>query len=195
MATTQPSRSLYDGAKREPPDEHTRLLMFLSAVDDYESLLETMPLPTSARIPRGPADASYWTIILHAAVLRKFFASGERVHIPRIVEACRSLAEPNDELEFHLSDVLNYRDADGVPSMVELVINGTIVTAWEILEVELYGKHLHVDWSKWETARTTLRGGTYDFQLSEWCFNAYVVIGKLARVIRRFMNEEATPDP
>jgi hypothetical protein len=189
MSATRSPRSLYDETKREPPDERTRVLMFLSAVDGYANLSEALPLPSSFSFHGAKDDSSYWTIVLHASALRKFFAASEQVHVPKVVGAVRAIvAQPNEDLERHLVDVLDYSDADGVPSSVRLNINGIDVTPWELVQMELYGRHLHVDWSKW-VASERRTGGRFALHLSEWVVGADHVVANLAGAIRHFDGE------
>lgn len=175
--------SLYND-ERTPPDDPTLLRMFLDVVASYEALAATYPLPTSYNFTRGVPPAEYWVLVLHAGLLRKFYAPRDQATLAKVVAAVERLATVADEgFAQELLDYQRYAEARAVPTRIKLNVAGHDVTQWEVVEVELYGRHLHSDYSKWQASQR-MRDGSYDVFLGQWCRAAALVVTHAAARIR-----------
>lgn len=170
--------------ERTPPDDATRLRMFLDTVDAYKELQATFPLPTRFDGTRSsPRD--YWTLVMHLSELRKFYA-GDHVALKEVVRSVRHLyVNAPAEVEAGLTQITQVSKIRAVPVDVEWTVNGNPTTFGEVVEVELYGRHLHADPSKWEIS-LAIRDGRWDWQLALWCVEAARTALDTAALIRRW---------
>lgn len=169
--------------ERTPPDDATRLRMFLDTVDAYEQLQETYPLPLSWNL-HGVPQSDYWTLVLHASLLRKFYAPTDQATVAKVIESVSRLVLIEEEgLMQDLQDIPLYAHSRTVPVKVGLNMDGHDVTLWEVVEVELYGRHLHTDYGKW-VASQTIRKGSWNSHLGQWCRAASLIVLHTAARIR-----------
>lgn len=169
--------------ERTPPDDATRLRMFLDTVDAYEQLQETYPLPTSYNL-HGVPRSDYWTLVLHAGLLRKFFAPTDQATVAKVIESVSRLVLIEEKgLMQDLQDIPRYAHSRTVPVKVGLNVGGHDVTLWEVVEVELYGRHLHTDYGKW-VASQKIRHGSWNVHLGQWCGAAAMIVTHTAARIR-----------
>lgn len=162
--------TLYADQQR-PPDDRTRLVMFLDTVDSYEELLATFPLPAKFE-GRRSSPRDYWTLVMHLSLLRKFYAATDNVTLEKVVTSIRHLnVNERAEVAKALTQIAQVLRIRTVPVDIEWTVDGNPATFGEVVEVELYGRHLHADFSKWEISRT-IRDGRWDWQLALWCTEA-----------------------
>lgn len=154
-----------------PPDDQTRLVMFLDCVESYQELRATFPLPAEFE-GRRSSPHDYWTLVMHLSLLRKFYAPTDKVTLKKVAESIRRLnVNEHAEVAAALEQITQVFELRTVPIDVEWTVDGNPVTFGEVVEVELYGRHLHADYSKWKTSRT-IRDGRWDWQLALWCREA-----------------------
>ena len=186
MAGNQPKHPRHHYAKfKDPPNDRVRIEMFLEAISDYASLQATFPLPElPLRNEDHISDGIYWIVNLHAALLRKFFTTGEQTEVHRVIDAARRQMRREDgRISTHLSEVEKYARADSVPSRLAQSFDGNATPVWERVLIELYGRHLHNDFGKWHTSkRFPHRSNTVP--MYEWCGAAVIVLDMLVTVIR-----------
>lgn len=114
-----------------------------------------MPLPRSFTLGGGPRDrGDYWCHVLHMALLRKFFIGKDQVALWRVfdsIDAC--IPVPRDEVTEHLTalreSVLDHRSMSKVAYSVD---EGPLRRDGEVALDELYGRHLHGDYDRWQRA-------------------------------------------
>ncbi|MCH6229342.1 hypothetical protein MK786_01130 [Microbacterium sp. CFH 31415] len=172
-----------------PPDDATRIDMFLDTADSYADLAETFPLPRKYDLFGSPSRAEYWTVILHAGVLRKFYSAKDQVCLTKVVDSLARMALVDHPVM--RGDLIEFRKiatARTVPEGFGLRIGDNDVTQWEIVEVELHGRHLHADWGKW-AASLEVREGGRDFFLGQWCRTAADLVDIAKRKIRWYQEE------
>lgn len=192
--------ALYNDRERVPPDDATRLLMFLDAADSYEDLARTYPLPTSFNIPHGVSREQYWILVLHAGMLRKFFAPSDQVTVGKTMQSVRQLVlVENPVMMQDFIEFEQYATARSVPMPVGLKVGAHDVMQWEVVEVELYGRHLHSDWSKWK-ASERIRHGSWNVHIGQWCRSASLMVKIATQKIRWYSEEgfiefDAPPSP
>jgi hypothetical protein len=141
-------------ASTAPPTNADRIRLFLSAVDDYEDLEVTMPLPRSFTMESRPRDrADYWVHVLHMALLRKFFYGDDQLALWRVFDSINAcIPSPRDEVVEHLTELrttcLERRSVTAYS-----VNDGPVRDDNEVAIDELYGRHLHVDYDRWVRAQ------------------------------------------
>lgn len=181
MVPKQPEhpRTLY-AEFRPPPNERVRIEMFLEASEDYAGLGSAIPLPESVEAMGGAvSDHDYWTVVLHAAILRKFFQGTENVELHRVIGAIRSKIAPAEVVATAKLEALErFADATSVPSRFADTADGGSALVWERVLIELYGRHLHSDFGKWHASKRFLdRANTPP--MYEWCIAAASVVASL----------------
>ncbi|WP_353813857.1 hypothetical protein [Agromyces sp. SYSU T00266] len=173
---------LFDPTEKAPPDEAMRLRMFLSCVDDYRALSSSLALPTGVNlVSRLNADDAYWRSVLHSAALRKFYAPRDQVALTKVLKALRQCVTVTPQVEAVLEAFAE--QAEEVPSAVVYVVNGEPVSLWNLLEVDLYGRHLHADYGKWEASKRREPKG-YLSEMVDWCNGAAGVALALSDYVR-----------
>jgi hypothetical protein len=121
----------------------------MSAADDYESLDVAFPLAAAGTaLGETVDDAPYWTIVMHGSILRKFFQSSDKLHLDRVVTSLRAVV-PDDATKVEKWEYLR-TGLSQIESIGEHIYDGCPGRGeMEILEHELYGRHLHGDYGKW----------------------------------------------
>lgn len=135
--------------------------MFISAVDDYEDLQRALPLPMSITIGGAPRDPQkYWTHILHASVLRKFFHGTDQLNMKRIYDAMDAcIVDLKPRVREHLDAARQICTALNSSSQVGFVGPGGSMRGESAVTLdELYGRHLHGDYDRWQRS---LSGGRF----------------------------------
>ncbi|MEX1078547.1 MAG: hypothetical protein WED09_05515 [Homoserinimonas sp.] len=158
MKHQPPHPQRYYARFKEPPNERVRVEMFLEAADDYASLQQTFPLPDLPSGHNGAvSDRLYWVVVLHAALLRKFFAYGEQTELHRVIGAARSrFVTDNPRVAANLMEMERFAKSTTVPSRLADTPEGGSVSAWERVIIDLYGRHLHSDFGKWHASKRFL---------------------------------------
>lgn len=183
-----PHSHLYENVP-EPPNDATRIEMFLDAADSYAELAETYPLPRSFNLFGSAKPADYWLIVLHAGVLRKFFYPKDQVSLAKVMDSLDRMAKVNHPVM--AGDLVEFRKvahARSVPIQIGLRVGDHDVTQWEVVEVELHGRHLHTDWGKWQASKR-VRSGGWEIHMGQWC-NAASFLVKAAEMKIRWYQEE-----
>lgn len=130
--------------------------MFLSSVADYESMNDQFPLPESMNIGGDNHDPHrYWTHVLHASLLRKFYFGHDELSLGKIYDAidmCIVDLRPGmrDTLDELRVACVNHRRS----TTVGHVIGNRALSGEGALTIDdLYGRHLHGDYGRWERVR------------------------------------------
>jgi hypothetical protein len=137
-------------APADPPSDLARLRHFMATVEDYRRLEIAHPLGDGINVfGHRDDDAQRWRVILHGAILRKYFAPKDRLYLVEVVRALRASVPtdsyPEDEWDRWETEITAIRSVtvhqyQDQPSRGEM----------EILRHELYGRFLHGDYGKWE---------------------------------------------
>jgi hypothetical protein len=148
----------YYAKDNEPPNRRVRIEMFLLACEDYGNLQRAFPLPDlPVQYTGAISDQFYWVVMLHAAVLRKFFSSRDQTELHKVIDAARGKVVDHADrarVEANLDLVEQFAPFDKVPSrLAENWPNGDVVPVWEKVIIELYGRHLHSDFGKWHASK------------------------------------------
>jgi hypothetical protein len=138
------------------PAEHLRL--FLASVADYERLDAAYPLANELH-HRGHGDDEQrrWQVVLHAAVLRKYFAPNDTLFIGAVLRSLRSCLIPIwDWTDADWEEAFEYGPQIADTAQVAIGDQAPLGES-DILRDELYGRFLHGDHKKWiaTTARPT----------------------------------------
>lgn len=127
---------------------------YLASIRDVRELREVMPLGTyNAESPDEAGER--WRTVLHAMLLRKYLQPGDKLYLPRVVEAVLVLADGLSTEQRELLRVMKERvavESDYVDFVVE---GGVPVGEGRIHEDALYGRYMHGDFSKWEALSRT----------------------------------------
>lgn len=134
------------------PNPQAHLRHFLATVDDYESLASTYKMPESINLlGHGEDTASRWVVVMHSLLLRKYFAPTDKLYLPTVVESVRACVVTDDfppSEWYKLGSYLQSR-----PDGPAIAYRGTrAFTAADVWTVELYGRYLHGDYEKWQSA-------------------------------------------
>lgn len=130
--------------------------MFLSSVADYESMNDQFPLPESMNIGGDNHDPHrYWTHVLHASLLRKFYFGQDELSLGKIYDAIDmcivdlrpGMRDTVDELR--VASVNHRRSA----TVSHVIANRAPSGEGALTIDDLYGRHLHGDYGRWERAR------------------------------------------
>lgn len=141
-------------AERKAPDAQSHVRQFMSTVDDLERFAGLYPIPTSTNLlyGHGDNDEARWIVIMHALMLRKYFAPDDELNLSGVaksLEACT--VEDDDELTQDDWQLLQANVAKLATSSTIIVgPDGVQHTESDVLRDELYGRYLHGDFSKWE---------------------------------------------
>jgi len=130
---------------REHPSPQHRVAHFLATVEDYERLQRTFPLPTELSLTgHGDDDPARWIVILHALLLRKYFA-GDELQLKEVAKALRKCVVKNDYPEHEWEEIF-----ENVGKYQTTTIYGDDqLTETEVFTHYLYGRYLHGDFGKW----------------------------------------------
>lgn len=182
VAKQQPSRQpphprTYYSPHNEPPNDRVRVEMFLDSCQQYGNLQRAFPLPDLPIQYEGPiTDRFYWIVIMHASELRKFFSKGEQVELHSVLDSARRRVRDRADrgrVVANLDEAERFARSDRVPSRMGVGVwpNGAETPVWERVIIELYGRHLHVDFGKWHAASRFIdRANTV--AVYEWCLAA-----------------------
>lgn len=140
-------------ADRKAPDPQSHVRQFISTVDDLERFAALYPIPTSTNLiyGHGDNDGARWIVIMHALMLRKYFADGDELNLSGVAESLQQITAENDH-------EMTPDDWDLIRANVaKLATNSTVIvgpdgvqqTESEVLRDELYGRYLHGDYGKW----------------------------------------------
>jgi hypothetical protein len=132
------------------PSPQALIRHFLSTVDDYERLEATFPLPNGVNVlSHGDDEQSRFAALLHAAVLRKYDAPHDKLHLAKVVKALRQCVVERDysaQTWDELTEALRVPPAD----IGRFYVGESGYSEGVILENELYGRYLHGDYDKWQ---------------------------------------------
>jgi hypothetical protein len=132
--------------------------MFMASVDDYEAMNEQFPLPLSINIGGTSSDPrSYWTHVLHASLLRKFFYGRDELGLNAVytsIDECIVDLRPGmrDTLDELRRASLDHSQSSTVHHVVG---SNSPMGEAELTINDLYGRHLHGDYGRWTHTRKT----------------------------------------
>lgn len=127
-----------------------RVRHFLATVEDYRQLETTFPVGNSLNIFGHGDDAdSRWKVVLHAMLLRKYFAPRDSLNLKKVVTSLRRCVVAEDYPESEWADLLANVTVIQSGSMIVFNSGGPAWNENQLLEVQLYGRYLHGDFAKW----------------------------------------------
>lgn len=125
----------------------------MSTVGDLERFAALYPISTSTNLfwGHGDDDNARWVVIMHALMLRKYFAPEDELNLSGVAESLQKCAEGSAH-ELTTADWELLRE-----NVAKLATNTTVIvgpdgvqhTESEVLRDELYGRYLHGDYGKW----------------------------------------------
>jgi hypothetical protein len=136
---------------RKHPTPADRLRHFLSTVEDYERLDRAIPLGRSINLfGHLNDDERRWHVVLHALLLRKYFAD-PGVRMSEVMSAARQCevngGPPGADWDAMIANVEQMES--GVGS--RFGDNPHTFSNAELYYAQLYGRLLHGDFDKWKT--------------------------------------------
>lgn len=154
----------FDPKVNEAPTPEDRLELFSDVAHSYEKL--TRELRRSDQVPDVVNAELVEGRLLRAALLRKFYVSGEQVQLERIVDAVEMVVEPNDRSDHLISACDAIRNRFQIERTSEEEHEGfQRYSAKEAFRTITYGLVLHADYGKWRQLRGEL-GSAMSLSLS-----------------------------
>lgn len=140
-------------ADKKAPDPQSHIRHFMSTVGDLERFAALYPIPTSTNFfnGHGDNDESRWIVVMHALMLRKYFADDDELNLSRVAKSLQHCtSEADDEMTPDDWELIR-------ANVAKLATNSTVIvgpdgveqTESEVLRDELYGRYLHGDFGKW----------------------------------------------
>ncbi|WP_123504526.1 hypothetical protein [Frondihabitans sp. PhB188] len=127
-----------------------KLRHFLATVEDYKRLQAAFPLSSSVNwLGYGQDDETRWTVVLHGAILRKYFAPRDKLKLSSVLIALRTAADGGEARD---SDWLNA--ISNVEKMSDWGLHHVAgvpegYTDENMLDDFFYGRYLHGDYGRW----------------------------------------------
>lgn len=166
-----------------PPNDESRLVLFLDLVEDYRSLANALPADVQFTLgslePRQVQD--HWHRLLRAFALRKFVSPADHVTVARVVSSLDALMPQRNSQVKEEMEMLVAKATRGVAAFGSGGVDG-YDHADNITMDALYGRYLHGDYDRWERSRA--RPQLYEeMALWSWVSNVESLVFSIERSI------------
>lgn len=172
-----------------PPDDISRVRLFIALAAEYESLVEELPAPSSFTFgtPRDSGDR--WSRLVRAFALRKFtIQPSDHVYLGTVAASVnRMLPEPEPGLDFG-DDQLRR----ALRESQTIHVGGDAINPDSVVEDLLYGIYLHGDFDRWQRRASELPL-VDEYSLYVYTVRSTELVGNLAASIANWATRGALP--
>lgn len=180
------------------PDEV--LHNFERAVEDYSEIHRLHPFnDLEALVERLGEVRTYWLLVFHASMLRKFVAPGDDVALKKVAEAVGDLmagtrAIGAESLTESLSKAVSSPFEFG--ELLHQVQGRQAIVSGALVEQILYGWHLHGDAEKRDASDGLSRASAIA-ALHDWCMEVGRLVDAMSEwaIVARMARDDAAESP
>lgn len=170
-----------------PPDDISRVRLFIALAAEYESLVEEFPAPSNFTFGASRDDGDRWSRLVRAFALRKFtLQASDHVYLANVAEALNRLLPPPIER-------IGLTSARIRQALLEPIhVGEKVIDPSHIVEDMLYGVYLHGDYDRWARRASALRL-VDEYSLYVYTLRSEALVRQLREVIQFWAERSALP--